>query len=130
MIPASRAFGVGVLPWSPLARGILAGNTTGEAGGQTLRAQFDNFPDGRYQHASDGQVIAALQDIATRRGVPPARVALAWVLHQPGVTAPIFGATKVTHVDDAVAALSLELSREDLAALEAPYRPHAIHGHE
>jgi aryl-alcohol dehydrogenase-like predicted oxidoreductase len=130
MIPACREFGVGVLPWSPLARGILAGNATAKAGEQTLRARFDDFPDGRYEHSSDVEIIAALRDIAARRGIPQARAALAWLLHQPGVTAPIFGATKTTHIDDAVAALSLELSAQELNALATPYRPHVIHGHE
>jgi aryl-alcohol dehydrogenase (NADP+) len=130
MIPACRSFGVGVLPWSPLARGILAGNAVERAGEKSMRARFDNFPDGRYEHPSDAAIIAALSDIAARRGVPQARVALAWLLHQPGVTAPIFGATKVSHVDDAVSALSFELSADELLALEAPYGPHDIHGHE
>jgi 1-deoxyxylulose-5-phosphate synthase len=126
MIPACKDLGVGVLPWSPLARGILAGN----ASEQTLRARFDTFPDGRYEHSSDLEIIATLRDIAEQRGVPQAHVALAWLLHQSGVTAPIFGATKTAHIDDAVAALTLVLSAEELAALAAPYRPHAIHGHE
>ncbi len=130
MIPACQSFGVGVLPWSPLARGILAGNANAQTGARSLRARFDDFPDGRYEHPSDPAIIAALGDIALRRGVSQARIAIAWLLHQPGVTAPIFGATKPGHVDDAAAALSIELSADELAALAAPYRPHAIHGHE
>jgi aryl-alcohol dehydrogenase-like predicted oxidoreductase len=130
MIPACMEFGVGVVPWSPLARGILAGNANVNAGEGTLRARFDNFPDGRYEHPSDDEIVAALRDIANQRGVSQARVALAWLLHQPGVAAPIFGATKLAHVNDAVASLSLNLSAAELAMLATPYRPHAIHGHE
>jgi aryl-alcohol dehydrogenase-like predicted oxidoreductase len=130
MIPACREFSVGVLPWSPLARGILAGNASAPARERTLRARFDDFPDGRYEHPSDGAIVAALVDVAHQRGVSQAQIALAWLLHQPGVTAPIFGATKLAHVNDAVAALSLELSPAELATLAAPYRSHAVHGHE
>ncbi len=126
MIPLCRDQGIGILPWSPLARGLLAG----DGDRSTLRGRSDNFPDGRYEHPSDLAIVTRLDDVATHRGVPRAQVALSWLLHQSGVTAPIFGATKLGHVDDAVAALSIQLSDDELAALAAPYEPHAIHGHE
>ena len=126
MIPLCRDQGIGVVPWSPLARGLLAG----DGDRSSLRGRSDTFPDGRYEHPSDLAVIARLDDVATQRGVPRAQVALSWLLHQPGVTAPIFGATKLAHVDDAVAALSITLSGGELAVLGEPYEPHAIHGHE
>ena len=129
MIPACRSFGVGVLPWSPLARGILAGNAVERAGEKSMRARFDNFPDGRYEHPSDAAIIAALSDIAARRGVPQARRTR---LAPPpaGRHGAHLRRDEVPHVDDAVSALSFELSADQLLALEAPYGPHDIHGHE
>ncbi|QKW39303.1 aldo/keto reductase [Actinomadura sp. NAK00032] len=120
--------GVGLIPWSPLARGMLAGNR--ERGGErkTVRSQNDAFGDGLYTD-DDFDVVDAVREVAGEKGVPAAQVALAWLLGRPGVTAPIVGATKLTHMDDAIAAERLELDEKDIARLEAPYRPHAISGH-
>jgi aryl-alcohol dehydrogenase-like predicted oxidoreductase len=119
---------VGLIPWSPLARGLLAG--TRERGGErrTLRAKTDAFADTLYEE-SDFAVVDAVQAVAKERGVPMAQVALAWLFGRPGVTSPIIGATRLGHVDDAVASLELELNDEEVDSLEAPYRPHPILGH-
>jgi len=129
MNPLCLDQGVGLLPWSPLARGLLAGSRTRDGGKLTARARSDGFGDSLYTD-DDFDVVDVVNSIATERGVPAAQVALAWLLHQPGMTAPIFGATKLSHVDDAVAAVQLRLSEEELARLAAPYRPHPIRGHE
>ncbi|HSN32562.1 MAG TPA: aldo/keto reductase [Ideonella sp.] len=126
MLPLCRAEGVGVIPWSPLARGRL----TRESDAPSARAQTDAYGRTLYapSAAADRAVIDAVGAVAARRGVPRAHVALAWLLGRSGVTAPIVGATKLQHLDDAVAALDLALSPEDVAALEAPYVPHAVAG--
>jgi aryl-alcohol dehydrogenase-like predicted oxidoreductase len=118
-----------VLPWSPLARGLLAGNRTREGERRTTRAQTDAFADYLYRPEVDFTVIDRLGEVAAERGAPPAQVALAWLLHKPGVTAPIVGATKLEHLEDALAAAELTLSDEEMARLEEPYVPHAIAGH-
>jgi aryl-alcohol dehydrogenase (NADP+) len=125
MIPLCLAEGVGVIPWSPLARGVLAGNRAS----QTLRARTDEFGRQMYKDQIDGPVVERVAELARRRGVPPAQLALAWLLHKPGVTAPIVGVGKPHHLDDAVAALSIKLSPEEIAALEEPYQPHPVLGH-
>jgi 1-deoxyxylulose-5-phosphate synthase len=131
MIPLCRAQGIGLIPWSPLARGFLAGNrrTASEGFGDTTRAKTDDYGQKLYYQESDFAVLERVTEIARRRGVPAAQIALAWVLHQPGVTAPIIGASKMQHLDDAVQALELKLSEEELRALAEPYRPHPILGH-
>lgn len=129
MIPLCVDQGVGIIPWSPLARGILAGNRSIEGTARTTRAKTDTFPDGRYDHRADQGVVEELSRIATNRGVAQAQVALAWLLHQPAVVAPIVGATALHHVTDALEATSLQLDADERAALEAPYRPHDVHGH-
>lgn len=129
MNPLCRDLGVGLVPWSPLARGMLTGSRSRGGGRHTLRAQTDGFGDSLYSD-DDFAVVDAVDAIAAGRGVPAARVAMAWLLQQPGVTAPIFGATKLAHVDDAVAAVGLRLDADECKRLEAPYRPHAISGHE
>lgn len=131
MLPLCRDQGVGVIPYSPLARGLLAGNRTRSGGRQTLRAASDPLAQARFDaHAqADFDVVDAVREIAAEQGVPPARVALGWLLGRPGVTAPVVGATRPQHVDDAVAAVDLRLSPEDDARLEAPYRPHPVIGH-
>jgi aryl-alcohol dehydrogenase-like predicted oxidoreductase len=129
MIPQCLDMGVGVIPWSPLARGLLAGNRTREGQRLTTRAGNDPFGDSLYTD-DDFDVVDRLAEVAGERGLPPAQVALAWLLHKPGVTAPIVGATKLSHVDDAVAAAGLTLSDDELKRLEDPYRPHPISGHE
>jgi aryl-alcohol dehydrogenase-like predicted oxidoreductase len=126
MLPLCRDQGVAVIPWSPMARGRL----TRDWDSASARTETDAF--GRTLYAAtaeaDRKVVEAVAQVAAARGVPRAQVALAWVLQQPGVTAPIVGATKVEHLDDAVAALALTLTPEETAALEAPYVPHAVVG--
>ncbi len=129
MIPLCLDQGAAVLPWSPLARGMLAGNRSREGERRTIRARTDSFADSLYEPEIDLPVIDRVGEVAAERGVPPAQIALAWLLHRPGVTAPIVGATKLEHLGDALAAERLTLSEEDLAALEQPYVPHAIAGH-
>jgi aryl-alcohol dehydrogenase-like predicted oxidoreductase len=129
MIPLCRDQGVGVLPWSPLARGLLAGNRTRGGERLTTRANTDAFADSLYKPDLDFAVVDRVIELADRLGVPSAQVALAWLLHKPGVTAPIVGATKLRHIEDALAAESLSLSEDDLATLEEPYVPHPIAGH-
>jgi 1-deoxyxylulose-5-phosphate synthase len=129
MIPQCIDQGVGVLPWSPLARGLLAGTRTREGERLTTRAQTDSFTDSLYSPETDFAVVDRAAEVANERGVPTAQVALAWLLHKPGVTAPIVGATRAGHVDDALAAAELSLSDEEMQRLEEPYVPHAISGH-
>ena len=129
MIPQCIDQGVAVLPWSPLARGLLAGNRTREGDRLTTRAKTDPFGDSLYTPEVDFGVVDRASEVAAARGVPPARIALAWLLHKPGVTAPIVGATKLQHVEDALAAEKLSLSEDEIAQLEEPYVPHAVSGH-
>jgi aryl-alcohol dehydrogenase-like predicted oxidoreductase len=127
MLPLCVEDGIGVIPWSPLARGMLTG-TRGRGGEKrTTRAQTDGFGDALYAEA-DFDVVDRLGEVAAEKGLPPAQVALAWLLHKPGVTAPIVGATKPGHLDDALAAVDVVLSREEIARLEEPYVPHAVSG--
>jgi aryl-alcohol dehydrogenase-like predicted oxidoreductase len=129
MIPQCLDQGVGVIPWSPLARGLLAGNRTREGERKTARANSDAFADSLYKPDLDFAVVDRATEVAERKGVPSAQVALAWLLHKPGITAPIVGATKLAHIEDALAAEELELSEEEIGRLEEPYVPHAIAGH-
>jgi len=128
MIPLCEAEGIGLIPWSPLARGVLAGNRETS----TTRANTDDYAKALYARTgeADAQVVADLRKVAQDRGVPPAQVALAWLLHQPAMTAPIVGASKMQHLEDAVAAESLKLSQQEIETLEKSYIPHAIVGHE
>jgi len=128
MIPQCIDQGVGVIPWSPLARGMLAGTRTRDGEQRTTRSGSDAFIDSLYT-ASDFDVVDRVREVAARRGVPAAQVALAWLLHRPGVTAPIVGATKLSHLEDALAAERLELSEDEMRQLEEPYIPHAVSGH-
>jgi aryl-alcohol dehydrogenase (NADP+) len=129
MLPLCRDQGIGVVPWSPLARGFLAGNRSREEWGQTIRAQTDDFAQQMYFQEEDFEVVEHAREVARRHGVSPAQIALAWLLHKDGITAPIVGASKMSHLEEAVAALDIELSGEDMAYLEAPYRPHPVLGH-
>jgi aryl-alcohol dehydrogenase-like predicted oxidoreductase len=129
MIPLCLDQGVGVIPWSPLARGVLAGNRSRSGEKRTTRAGSDAFSDYLYAQPTDFDVVDRVGEVASERGVPSAQVALAWLLHKPGVTAPIVGATKVEHLDDALAAESLALSDEEIKRLEEPYAPHPVLGH-
>ena len=130
MIPQCIDQGVAVLPWSPLARGLLAGNRTREGERLTTRAGSDPFGDALYVPEVDFDVVDRVGEVAGERGVANAQVALAWLLSRPAVTAPIVGATRVGHVEDALAAEALELTPEEIARLEEPYVPHAVSGHE
>jgi aryl-alcohol dehydrogenase-like predicted oxidoreductase len=129
MIPQCIDQGVAVLPWSPLARGILAGNRTREGERLTTRARTDTFGDSLYKPEVDFAVVDRAAEVAAERDVPTAQVALAWLLHKPGVTAPIVGATKIEHLDDAIAAEQLSLSDREIGRLQEPYVPHAVAGH-
>jgi 1-deoxyxylulose-5-phosphate synthase len=129
MIPLCREEGIGVIPWSPLARGFLAGNRRKQDFGDTSRAKTDDFAKKLYFQDSDFEIVDRVSAIAERRGVSNAQVALAWLLAQPGVTAPIIGASKMHHFDDAIAALSLKLDDSEREYLEAAYRPHPVLGH-
>jgi aryl-alcohol dehydrogenase-like predicted oxidoreductase len=129
MIPQCIDQGVGVIPWSPLARGFLAGTRTREGERRTRRSESDPLQDEWYGRPEDFDVVDRVLELAGARGVPPAQIALAWLLHKPGVTAPIVGATKLDHVEDALAAAELTLSADEIARLEEPYRPHRVLGH-
>jgi 1-deoxyxylulose-5-phosphate synthase len=129
MIPQCIDQGVAVLPWSPLARGLLAGNRTRSGERLTKRANTDPFGDALYKPEVDFDVVDRAAVLAGERGVPSAQIALAWLLQKPGVTAPIIGATKLDHLEAALAAEQLSLSPEEVARLEEPYVPHPTAGH-
>jgi aryl-alcohol dehydrogenase (NADP+) len=133
MLPLCREEGVGVIPWSPLARGFLAGTRRrGEdpvRAGDTTRARSDEFAHQLYYSDADFIVADRVVQLASRKGVKPAQIALAWLLAQPGVTAPIIGASKLSHLDEAVEAIQLRLSDEERAFVEEPYQPHRVLGH-
>jgi 1-deoxyxylulose-5-phosphate synthase len=127
MMPLCQSEGIGVIPWSPLARGRLARPWQAES---TKRLETDQFGKTLYARteSADRQVIDRVGQVAGKRGIPRAQVALAWLLGKPGVTAPIVGATKASHLEDAVAALSVRLTPEEVASLEEPYVPHPVAG--
>ncbi len=129
MIPLCLDQGVGVIPWSPLARGVLAGNRSRGGDRLTTRSSTDSFTDYLYDQPTDFDVVDQAQAVAAARGVPTAQVALAWLLAKPGVTAPIVGSTKPAHLQDALAAEQLTLSADEVASLEKPYVPHPVLGH-
>ena len=129
MMPLCRHEGIAVIPWSPLARGFLAGNRSAAEKGETLRAKTDDFAHKLYYQQADFNVVDRLAEIAKKRGVSNAQIALSWLLHQPGVTSPIVGASKAQHLEEAIAAVEIKLSAEEIAALAEPYRPHPVLGH-
>ena len=129
MIPLCASEGVGILPWSPLARGLLARPRKVTDAAATVRATSDAFGKEMYAGQVDWEIVDAVERIAAERAVPMAQVSLAWLLSRPAVTAPIIGATRVSHLDDAIAALDIKLSDAELADLEAPYQPHGVLGH-
>ena len=129
MMPLCREEGIGVIPWSPLARGFLAGNRRREDRGETIRAKTDEFSHKLYYADSDFTIADRVAELAGRRGVKPAQIALAWLLAQPGVTAPIVGASKLPHLDDAIAAADLTLTDQERHFLEELYQPHPVRGH-
>jgi aryl-alcohol dehydrogenase (NADP+) len=122
--------GVGLIPWSPLARGFLAGNrSAADKGGETVRAKSDEFAKDMYFRESDFEILGAVEKIAGQRGVTPSQIACAWILQAPGVSAPIVGATKLKHLKESIEAVSIKLSAEEVSALEKAYTPHPILGH-
>jgi aryl-alcohol dehydrogenase-like predicted oxidoreductase len=130
MIPFCIDEGVGIIPWSPLARGFIAGNRSrNEKSGETTRAQSDDYAQKMYYQPADYDIVDRITDVAKQRGVSNAQIALAWLLHQPGVTAPIIGASKLEHLDDLLKAIELKLSDEELKSLAKPYQPHPVLGH-
>jgi aryl-alcohol dehydrogenase (NADP+) len=129
MMPLCRDQGIGVIPWSPLARGFLAGNRRRQDKGETARAQSDDFAHQMYYQDSDFDVVDRVSEVAKARDVPNAQVALAWLMQQKDVTAPIVGASKPHHLKDAIAAASLKLGEAELKALSEPYKPHPVLGH-
>lgn len=126
MLPLCREEGIGVIPWSPLARGFLAGNRRAADKGDTERARTDEFAHRLYYADSDFRIVDRVAAVATRHGVTPAQIALAWILRQPGVTAPIIGASRLEQLEQAVAALEVVLSDEDVRDLEELYEPHPV----
>ncbi len=129
MLPLCEAEGIGVIPWSPLARGLLAGSRKSlKDRDATVRAKSDTLSPTLYDQPGDWDVVEANRSVAEKRNVPPAQTALAWLLSRPAVTAPIIGATKLEHLEDAVRAVDLKLTAEEVKALEAPYQPHAVRG--
>ena len=131
MIPLCQAENIAVVPWSPLARGLLSGTRkTPDDKTATARAASDEYAWNLYDHPGDGEVMRACQEVAARRGVEPAQVAIAWLLSKPAVTAPIIGATKIAHLEGAIKSLDIQLTEEEIGQLEAPYQPHAVRGFE
>lgn len=128
MIPLCADQGVGLIPWSPLARGFLTGNRPGGTATATTRGRTDTISHAMY-NAGDYAVVERVGELARQRGVSSAQVALAWLLHQPAVSAPIIGASKMSQLEEAVAALDVALAPEEIAALEEPYQPHRVLGH-
>lgn len=130
MIPLCRKEGIGILPWSPLARGLLARVPSPGDDGSTVRARTDAYKKEMYVRPGDQAVVKGVADLAGKRGVSMARIALAWLLHQPGVTSPIVGASRMEHLEEAVKSLEIELTAEEQKALGDPYEPHPVLGHE
>lgn len=129
MIPVCLAEGIGIIPWSPLARGFLAGNRSREDWGETIRAKTDGFGQTLYYRDADFQIVERVEEVAKQRGVSPAQIALAWILHKPGITSPIIGASKMYQLEEALAALEISLTPEEMTILEEQYQPHPVLGH-
>lgn len=130
MLPLCEDQGIGVIPWSPLARGFLAGNRDRQGSGETRRAKTDDFAQKMYYAENDFAILDRVLEMARRKQVKPTQIALAWMLHKPVITSPILGLRKMEHLQDAVDALKIELSEEELSFLQEPYRPHPVLGHE
>ena len=129
MIPYCRNEGIGLIPWSPLARGFLSGNRQRGSKEATTREKNDPFAHSMYYQEQDYQVADRAAELAKTRGVTPSQTALAWILNQPGITAPIIGATKMNHLEEAIGAVDIKLSDEERKALEERYVPHGVLGH-
>lgn len=128
MLPLCADQGLSAIPWSPLARGLLAGTRAKVGDSSTTRSETDGLDRVLYDQPSDLAVVDAVRSVAAARGVPPAQIALAWLMRNPVVAAPIVGATKLAHLDDAIAALDITLEDADVQLLEAPYQPHPVKG--
>jgi aryl-alcohol dehydrogenase-like predicted oxidoreductase len=129
MMPLCREEGIGVIPWSPLARGFLAGTRRSTTDADTLRGRTDDFAHSMYYTPEDFTIADRVREVAVRKDVSPAQIALAWVLRQPGISAPIVGASKVEQLDQAIDALEIRLTGDEVARLEEPYVPHRVLGH-
>ena len=129
MLPLCRDQRIGVIPWSPLARGFLAGNRTREQWGDTVRAKTDDFAKSMYFQDSDFAVVSRVKTLAEARAVTPAQIALAWLLHRPGITAPIIGVSRMPQLEESVAAVEIQLTQEEISSLEELYKPHPVLGH-
>jgi aryl-alcohol dehydrogenase-like predicted oxidoreductase len=129
MIPLCIDQGVGIIPWSPLARGFLAGNRSRDKSGETTRAKSDDFAHAMYYQDTDFDVLDRCLELAQKRGFSSAQIALAWMLHKPGITCPIIGASKMHHLEELIAAVDIQLTPEEIAYLEEPYQPHPVLGH-
>ena len=129
MIPLCRVEGIALLPWSPLARGFLAGNRSRQGWGETVRAKTDDYSHRLYYAEPDFCVAERVVELARRRTVKPAQIALAWMMQKPGITSPVLGATRVEHVEEAVSASNIDLESDEITFLEEPYTVHPIHGH-
>ncbi len=121
--------GVGLIPWSPLARGFLTGNRSRDKGGETKRSKSDHFAHDMYYQDTDFDIVERVEDLAKEKGVAPAQIALAWILNKPGVVSPIIGATKMRHLEQAVEAIEIQLAEGDMTYLEELYQPHPVLGH-
>ncbi|MFQ6113970.1 MAG: aldo/keto reductase [bacterium] len=130
MLPLCREEGIGVIPWSPLARGLLAGTRDRKGQGETLRAKTDEYAKKLYDAENDFAIVDRVVELAKRKGVKPMQIALSWLLHQPGITAPILGIRTIQHLEEAAEALNIELTEEERTYLEEPYKPHLVQGHE
>jgi len=130
MLPLCRDQGIGVIPWSPVARGFLSGNRRREGEGETLRAKTDDYARKLYYTEQDFVIADRVVELAKQKNVQPIQIALAWVLHQPGITSPIIGTGKIEHLEQMVAALEIKLSEDDRKFLEEPYSPRPVLGHE
>jgi 1-deoxyxylulose-5-phosphate synthase len=129
MLPFCIDQGIGVIPWSPLARGFLAGNRQRDGEMPTRRAGCDQYAQDLYFQPHDFDVVDRVVEVAQARGVSPSQVALAWLLNKPGITSPIIGASKMNHLEEAVAATEIILSEEEIRLLEDSYQPHLVLGH-
>jgi len=129
MLPLCQDQRIGVIPWSPLARGFLAGNRIPAQWGDTVRAKTDDYAKSMYFQDSDFAVASRVKTLAAARGVTPAQIALAWMLHKPGITAPIIGASRMPQLEESVAAVEIQLTQEESTSLEELYEPHPVLGH-
>lgn len=130
MIPLCLDEGIGLIPWSPLARGFLVGNRTPDKSGDTARSKSDAFAHSMYYQDHDFAIVDRVARLAKQRGCSSAQIAIAWLLHKPGIISPIIGATKMSHLEEAVRAVEVKLSAEEIKYLEELYRPHPVLGHQ